>query len=168
MILAVTALLLATLSPAAAYADWLYDFTWHAEHEAWTLGAGPAPRRRSWQDHGRGRLRLVPDATGAPAVYEVILDGRPLGRIALGADPAFHPRCERSPGYCGGSVRTAGRPERPATLRLSLVDSSSPHCVVDCRTTVFEGRGRLRASEPAAGYLAALVLGALALGRRRR
>jgi MYXO-CTERM domain-containing protein len=88
--------------------------------------------------------------------------------VRLGGETAFHPRCQHSFDYCGGTVETTGRPESPGRLTLSFVDSSSPHCLVGCRVTTFNGTGRLIAPEPGTGLMAALALTALGLWRRRR
>jgi MYXO-CTERM domain-containing protein len=169
MIVALAAWLLVTLLPPAAQADLLYDFTWRAQHEAWTYEASRDElTRNAWQDGGRGHLRLAPAPGDGPPSWEVTLDGAPLGRVRLGDEAAFHPRCRHSPDYCGGTVETTGRPESPGRLTLNFVDSSSPHCLVDCRATAFSGSGRLIAPEPGAGLMAALALTALGLWRRRR
>jgi MYXO-CTERM domain-containing protein len=173
MVLALAAWFLVTLVPSAAHADLLYDFTWQAQHDSWTFEASRYELlRNAWQDGGRGHLQLSPAPGAGPttgqASYEVTLDGVPLGRVQLGDEPVFHPRCRQSPAYCGGTVEAAGRPERPGRLTLSFVDSSSPHCLVGCQTTAFNGAGRLIAPEPGPGFMAALALAALGLWRHRR
>lgn len=173
MVLALSAWLLVTLLPSAAQADLLYDFTWQAQHESWTYEASRYELvRNTRQEGGRGHLQLSPvpgsDPTAGPTSCEVTLDGVPLGRVRLGDEATFDPRCEHSPAYCGGTVEAAGRPERPGRLRLDFIDSSSPHCLVGCRTTTFSGTGRLIAPEPGAGLMAGLALAALGFWRRRR
>ena len=183
-------------APATASAVTIFDFDWTSSAFFSTLIRVDRVEpdgsitvfdeiRRSGTLDGSGTLVLTPPDAGFDGyVFEFSgVDGGgagqtlPDGTILAGTFafplPPDVPVDLGSSSLFAGFLELQGDPLEPATLSISYVQGSSPHCLFDCSSVEFVGFGRARsgrvaAPEPAGALVAMLGLLAAAWLRRRR